>query len=171
MDKRYFLIMILVIVCFVNLFLVANSSDLIGKATVDVGNFMFSSPHDYNLMDSYDNYVKLENSQGITIMLFVLSNPKDNYDNALHTLQNNNNDTILSNGSIYVGDVTVNSIYYRHVVDSKVSNQAVYYFDKEGSHFKILMSGFRNDESGKNQTIQECIGIVDSLKINLKMTG
>ena len=61
MDKRYLLIIVIILICSVNLFLISISSDIIGGASVNFKDYTFSIPKNFDLLSSDDQYVKLNN--------------------------------------------------------------------------------------------------------------
>ncbi len=61
MDKRWIYILIILIIGVSCLFLIAESSTTIGKATVKVGSYICTLPDAYNIEKSGDQYAKLIN--------------------------------------------------------------------------------------------------------------
>ena len=62
MDKRYLLIILIIGICAVNLYLISNTSDVVGSAYVDVGNYTFSLPNGFVLDSDKGNQVSIINS-------------------------------------------------------------------------------------------------------------
>ena len=80
MDKRYGLILIIFIVCIVNLFIVSDVSDVVGSASAECGDFIFSLPEGFTLYDSNPKHVLIRNSDGIEINVYSSIDSSDTYD-------------------------------------------------------------------------------------------
>lgn len=170
MDNRYILIFFIIIVCVFNLFLVSEYSDVIGTASVDVSKYTFSLPKDFILLETTDqNSILITNTKsGLDIAFSVIS---DKYSSnfKLNELENDSSYSVLSNGTINSGDVSIESIYYKHINsnNNNKSDAAIFYFNKNNASFKVRMENF-NYELQRNETIDSLSYIVDSLRINYK---
>lgn len=168
MDKRFILIIFIIIIGVFNLFIISENSDVIGSASVDVSKFTFSLPKDFILLNTNNqNDVSISNTKtGLRIMVSVI--PHYNASYKFDSLQNDTNKTILSNGTINRNDIKIDSMYYNPVTpDNNHSSAAIFYFNKNNASFKISMDNF-NYETQREETIDALLGIIDSIRINHK---
>lgn len=167
MDKRFILIFIIIIMCVFNLFIIAEYSDVIGTASVDVSKYSFSLPKDFTLLNNDQNGVSIYNSKsGLHVAVSVI--PHYNSTFKFNELNNNSNYTILSNGTINNGNTQIESIYYNTDNNKDNSSAAIFYFKKNNASFKISMDNF-NYSTQRNETIDSVLNIVDTLRINYKI--
>lgn len=161
MDKRYGLILLIVVGCCINLYIISNSSDMIGSASVECENYIFTMPPGFILYDSYLDHVIIHDSKtGMNVGVYPHLDSSDTYENKLYSLPNDGY-TIVSNGTINVGDIVVKSVYYTKQQD----NRTTFFFEKDGNRFRVLMTGF-NLENDRNTTIDYLSEIVQSIKYN-----
>ena len=165
MDKRYILIFIIIIVCCVNLSVIANSSDIIGSASVEGGHYIFSIPSGFSLYESNNNHVLIHNGDSGMYIDIFLKISKDNYQSKLKEINKDKDYIILSNGSLSVEDINIDAIYYQNV--SNHENRSTFYFNKFDNNFRITMLNF-NYENDKNMTIEYISDIVSSVRVNYK---
>lgn len=169
MDKRFILIILIIILGVFNLYIISEYSDVIGSASVDVSKYTFSLPKDFILLNTNNqNDVAIYNTKtGLNIMVSVI--PKYNSSYKFASINNDTNTTVLSNGTINRNDITIDSIYYNNVNHgNKPPSVAIFYFKKDDASFKITMDNF-NYESQREETIDALLGIIDSIRINHKM--
>lgn len=165
MDKRYALILIIILGCCINLFIISHSSDLIGSASVECGNYIFTMPQEFSLYNSYINQVHLHDSKtGMNVYVYSKLDKSDNYDNKLKEIPAKGY-TILSNGTIKAGDFEVKSVYY--VNNNNHQNRSTFFFEKDNNQFRVLMTDF-NMDADRNATIDYIVKIVESIKYNYK---
>ena len=171
MDKRYFLIIAIVLVCLVNMYAISQFSDVVGSASVNVGDYTCSIPENFNLMNSYGDYVVINNpNSGLYVAIYYYNDSTQfNFSKGSADLVNNPSNTVLSNGTINIGDVNIESIYYSHHDSSSdvTNNRSVFYFEKDNVSFKVNMENFdyKND---RDKTIEVLSFIVNSLRPNYK---
>ena len=73
MDKRYFLIIIIFILGCLCMFMVEESSDIIGSASVSFDGYTFSIPNGFTLMNTYDTSIIINNPKtGLFISIYTL---------------------------------------------------------------------------------------------------
>ena len=164
MDKRYLLIGLIIFVCIINLYIITDFSEVVGSASVNIDDYTFSIPRDFNLMNTYDDYVTISNDKiGLNLAVYKINNNFDMND-ILSNFKNSSDYIVLSNGTIKTKDINIDSIYYKSVDDSK--NRSVFYFTKNNVSFKVEMSNFNYDD--KNITIETIVYIADSMRVNYK---
>lgn len=169
MDKRYFLIIIIICVCCINLYLISSVSNVVGSASVDVGNYTFSLPEGFTFYEDKANGISISNTNTkMVIGLYVPLEDKDTFANRFNNINNSAKYDIISNGSINSGGIAIDSIYYRDVND--LTNYSTFYFTKFNHNFRILVTGF-NYDLDKNKTIDIVTGIVNSIRTNYKVQG
>lgn len=165
MDKRYVLILIIILGCCINFFIISNSSDLIGSASVECGNYIFTMPQEFSLYRSDIDQVYIHDSKtGMNIFVFSKLGKSDTYENKLKEIPAKNY-TILSNGTIKAGDIEVKSVYYFN--NDNHQNRSTFFFEKENNQFRILVMDFNMDKD-RNTTIDYIVQIVESLKYDYK---
>lgn len=165
MDKRYALILIIILGCCINLFIISHSSDLIGSASVECGNYIFTMPQEFSLYRSDIDHVLLHDSKtGMNVDVFSKLDESDNYDNKLKQISAEGF-TILSNGTINAGDIEIKSVFY--VSNDNHQNRSTFFFEKDNNKFRVLMAGF-NMDNDRNATIDYIVKIVESTKYNYK---
>ena len=165
MDKRYGLILIIFIVCIVNLFIVSDVSDVVGSASAECGDFIFSLPEGFTLYDSNPKHVLIRNSDGIEINVYSSIDSSDTYDAKIKEIERKGY-TIISNGTIDVGGIGVKSVFYNKTDDNH-QNRSTFFFIKDNNRFRILITDF-NMDNDKNKTIGYVSSIIESLKVNYK---
>ena len=167
MDKRYFLIIFIIGVCVVNLYLIANVSDIVGSASVDVGNYTISLPNGFSLYDQDSNQVLLSNPDTkMDIQFFSKVGHRDTFKNKVAEINNDTQFKVLSNGTIDNDGVLVNSLFYQRHDNAR--NFSIFYFTKEDHDFRIIVRGFDYD-SQKDQVIDIVCDIVTSIRLNYKI--
>lgn len=165
MDKRYFLIFFILVISLASLYMISSGSDIVGSASVNVGNYTMSLPNGFSLYDLKDTNVLIINPNSkMYITIYTALNSKDNYQNKYSEIEKGDY-KILSNGTINVKGTLVNSIYYQSLKNS--NNRSTYYFDKEGSSFRILIEGF-NYDAQKDETIFIVSDIISSIRVNYR---
>lgn len=167
MDKRYLLIIGIVIVCMVNLYFISNSSDVVGSASVVVDNYTFSLPPNFEVLDNYQDHVSLNNSKsGLYVVVYHLysKNAYDNYLKDFDNLKRDNNSVILSNGSINIKNCSVSAVYYQVGNNDDFKNRSLFFFKMYGDSFRITMDNVNN----KSETIEVLELIVSSIRYNYK---
>ena len=167
MDKRYLLMIVIIFVCFVNLYLIAVNSDVVGSATVEVGQYTCSIPHGFSLYDSDKNHAYLIDTNS-KIIIHIYANLSDNstYDNKVNEIINNSDYKLLSNGTINMGGIDIDSIYYREYDNNQ--NRSTFYFTKENETFRIIIMDF-NYDADLNKTLDYVAVIVDSMKKDYRL--
>ena len=165
MDKRYLLIIGIIVICCVNLYVITTFSDVVGSAYFNVGNYTFTLPENFNVDNTENNHVVIINQNSkMKINIFTYLSETDTYKNALKVVENNSECTMLSNGTIHHNNITIYSLYY--VQNER--NSSVFYFNKENNNFKIVITDF-NQETQHNETINIITQLVESEKINYRL--
>ena len=168
MDKRYLLIIFILIFSCVNLYFIVINSDTIGTASVSFDNYTLSLPEGFDLYENRGDSIVLHNSK-TGVFIAVYSVDSYNYTKDLNYYKNDSNATVFSTGDIKVDDTSVNSIFYKAFDDNnnRSFNYSKFYFTKENHPFCITVAGF-DYNNDKNSTVDILIDIVTSLRINYK---
>lgn len=168
MDKRFIIMFFILIAGIFNLFFISEYSDVIGSASVDVSNYTFSLPEEFVLLNTNNaESISIYNSKsGLHIMVSVIHDYNSSY--KINQLNNDSRYDILSNGTINIGNKTIDSIYYNDVNIKNKSSVAIFYFNKFNATFKVNMDNF-DYETQRNETIDAITDIVTSLRINYKV--
>ena len=165
MDTRYILIIVIIIFSGLSLYFIAENSDVIGSASVNFDKYTCSIPTGFKLMDTFENRVSLEGPNGLNVAIYSSDSSKQNYTSSLNSLSKNSDYKILSNGSVNVSDISVDSIFYYKKNSGDSSNRSVFYFEKYGSSFRIECNSF-NYNNDKDNVINLVGYFVESLRVN-----
>lgn len=165
MDKRYFLIIFIAIFCLINLYVIADFSDVVGSSYADVGKYTFSLPSDFNLVNSQDSSVVINNPNNLYIAVFSLDYSDYNYTEGLENLKNSTTVNIVSMGTLNIDNISVDAVYYEDFKSN--SNKSIFYFHKDNHPFRINMENF--DIDNKEYTINALEDIIQSIKLNYKI--
>lgn len=168
MDMRYLLIIVLIVFSSISLFFIADNSDVIGSASVNVKNFTFSMPAGMDVLNSYEDRVELHSSKnGFYAAVYVLNENNYNLTKIVGDIQNKHGNTILSNGTINVNGIMVDSIYYKSESNGYINNRSTFFFVKDNTAFNIAISTF-NYDNDRNLTLDFVTYVVDTLRVNHK---
>lgn len=169
MDKRYLLIIIILIMGLTSLFFISSNSDMVGSASVNMRDFIFSLPEGFILDHSDKDSVTLYNEKDNLYMYFQVVDDSNTYDSLLNWMNNSSSYVILSKGSIKINDIDVDTVYNKHYYDNnQYSNSSVFYFNMYDTNLKVEITGFDYDKD-RNQTIDILVDLISSLKPNYQM--
>ena len=158
MDKRYLLILIIILICFIGLFVIANNSDNIGSASVACGQYSLQIPNGFSLYDSSRDSVHIYNgNSGININVYSNLRKNDTFNNRFNLLSNTSEFHILSNGSIDANGIKIDSVYYKDVGTNQ--NKSHHYFSKGNNSFRIFVYDFNYDQD-LNKTFHVLISFI-----------
>ena len=163
MDKRYLLILIIIVICCVNLSIIVTNSDIVGSASASAGKYLFSIPEGFSLYENAGNHAIIQNHEGVKIYFESDIKNSDTYDNRLNYIENESDMKILSEGTITIENITVDVGYYQ----TNNTNKSVYYFEKNNTPFKIVMSDF-NYDTDRNLTLDYATLIIQSTRFDYK---
>ena len=167
MDKRYLLIIVIILICSVNLFLISISSDIIGGASVNFKDYTFSIPKNFDLLSSDDQYVKLNNPDiGWIHITYDDIRENNDYKHRINYIENRSDMTILRNGTLNVGNTTVYSVFFQRQDSNSIINDSSFIFDQYGHRFTISVAGY--DYSSYNEIVDTVIFLIESLRHNYK---
>lgn len=167
MDRNYLLIIVIIIFCCFNLHFIANNSDIVGSASVNVKNFTFSIPKGTEVLNTYDNYVDLRSTtDDFYSKVRVLNNNDYNFTKIVEDIGNKSENNILSNGTINVDDIVVDCVYYKSEINGRVQYSSSFFFIKDNTAFSIAISTSNPDY--RNLTIDFVTYVVSTLRINHK---
>lgn len=169
MDKRYLIIFIIIILCCVNLYVISDYSDVIGTASLNIDNYTCSLPQGFSFYKSGNNEFTIYNSES-GMYVNIYSNPNDNYTSMLANINGSKDRTLLSEGTININNVDIQSIYYNYTDSNTnvVSTRAAFYFTFDETDFKILISNFDYNNE-REDTIRILGEIVNSFRVNHKL--
>ena len=164
MDKRYFLIIAIIVICCFNLYMIANFSDIVGDASIDVGNYTFSLPQDFTLYENGNNGAIISNSKSMSITINSKIKDDETYLNKCQSISKGHN-MIFSNGTINSSGIVIYSIFYQDLDNNQ--NYSYFFFNKYDNNFKMLISNF-NYDSQKDEIIDIVTNITDTMRWNYK---
>ena len=164
MDRRYFLIILIIIVCSFSLYNIAVNSDVVGSATVECGKYTCSIPNGFSLYNSEKTEVTCSDGNGMYIFIYTNLSDKANYSNKIDEINQSKDNNLISNGTINNNNMIIHSIYYSR---DDGTNRSTFYFTKDDHNFRIIISGF-NYEKDRNKTVEIACDIANSMKLNYK---
>lgn len=168
MHKNYYIIICIILVCVVNLYVIVDFSDVVGSASVSFDEYIFSLPQNYEVTRTENSYVQIYNPDLGYVAIGHKLKPSDyNFSAVVSNIKNRTNTTILSNGEVTFGNISVDSIYYNSNDGGFINNRSIFYFNKFDNLFQVEMSGFNYDDDF-NSTLQTLQIIVESIKPNYK---
>lgn len=169
MDKRYFFIIIIICVCCINLYMIANVSDVVGSASIHVGDYTFSLPDGFSLYDDEHSQIHIYNPDSdMDIIVYSQLGKNDTFLNKYNEINSSGKYNILSNGTLKDDDINIESLFYQRINDT--NNRSTFYFTKFDHNFRILLTNF-DYNTEKNEIMDIVTHIVDSLRINHEVTG
>lgn len=167
MDKRYFLIIFIIVIGCINLFVISNHSDIIGTASADFNEVTFSLPPNYELINTNPKYIQFHNpSLGYMALSYFNGSAENAYNTRINQINSSSDKTLLSYGVVNVGNIPIYSVFFESTGNNGVNNQSSFYFNKLGFCFRIDMGSF--NYTNRNATIDTVIYIVQSMRPNLK---
>lgn len=164
MDKRYLLILAVIILCGINLSVIVTNSDIIGSASVSVGKYLFTMPDGFDIHENNGNSVVIQNKDKVTIFFDTKLASADNYDKRLKYIDNETTNKILSKGSLTIDNIKVDSFYYQN---ENHTNLSAFYFEKDNNLFKIVVSNF-NYDNDRDLTLKYITDIIQSTHLDYK---
>ncbi len=166
MDKRYLLIIIIIFICVINLYMISDFSDIVGSASVDIGNYTISLPEGFSLYENNIDHILIINPNShMRVKVYSVIRPDDTYLNKFEEINSSEQYTLLSNGTINSNGNIIHCVSFQNIKDS--NNVSVFYYTKENNNFQVYMSGFNYDLQ-KNETIEIVEKIVETTRINYK---
>lgn len=162
MDKRWIFILIIFIIGCSCLYVIVDSSSILGSANTYVGKFTVSLPSEYNVEESGSDFVSLVNrntNEKISIMDFGKNFNVDKFQGEI-TLEylENENITSIQDTAFKYGKLSLPSTYYVMLPNNTV-NQDIYLTEYNHT-FVIEATNFKD-----NATMQHDIkSLIDSLK-------
>lgn len=168
MDKRWIVIIIILIVGISSLFLIANESDRIGKAITTIDNVVITLPTDFKVESEGDGYTTIVNrntGEKIHIDLIKGKNKAQSLmKNRLEELKSDNVDNI-ENYTQNIANITVYSISYQNLSSDPQVNYTANYLNKLNKTFVITASNY-DDSSSQLSDLTE---IINTLRLDFKM--
>ncbi len=168
MDKRWIVIIIILIVGISSLFLIANQSDKIGKAITTIDNVVITLPTDFRVEHAGDGYTTLTNrntGEKLHIELIKEKNKAQSLmKSKLEELKSDNVDNI-ENYTQNIANITVYTISYQNLSSDSPVNYTVNYLNKLNKTFIITTSNYDDSTS----ELSDLTDIVTTLRLDYKM--
>lgn len=168
MDKRYFLIIVILVFSFISLYIIYDASNIVGSASVDFNEYTFSLPSNFELFSSDNEYLVIYNRDlGKIVISYEDIDSKNDYNQRLQFLKNRSDMSIVSNGTINVNDIVVYSIFYQKNSSTGTVNQSSFIFKKYDKLFTISLTDF--DYNKRDQAVNVVSFLVESLRPNYEV--
>lgn len=165
MDSRYFLIIIIICFCSISMYMVANSSDVVGSAYVDVGHYTFSLPEGFTLYSDRGNQVSLVNTNSkMQIIIYSDLEKSDNFSHRMAVVDREGGYQLDSNGTINHQGNKIDSAFYHN----SYQNRSTFYFSEGDDNLRLLITDF-NYNSQKDEVINIASEIIGSIRYNHKL--
>lgn len=139
MDKRWIIILIILIIGLGCMYLIVDSSPTVGKAVCVVDEMTITLPDGFNILKEKKTEVDLKqgnNTANITI-IGLGDNCSKEYKSNLKSLKNN--------PEIEISNATGNTIIYKNITSDKKSS--ITYFVKDNRTISVKMNIYENWES------------------------
>lgn len=172
MDKRWLLILIILILGTSCSYVIVNNSLTVGSASQSVGHAIISIPPDFTTYSSDSNSVSLVSSNGHKIEFAEIQNndtAEKLHDYRISTFNKTKEIHTLQDGVVHVGDTDVYTIYYHaDKTDSQDEiNSSLSYFDKFDHTYFIRVWGF-DYEKDYNTTMDYITLISTNIRLDYK---
>lgn len=168
MDKRWILIIIILIAAISCGYLIISSSNTVGNAIVDVNSSTVTLPPGFSITGSEISNVELTKkptSEKIFIKdLGKNSNAKLLFDKKLDSFSKNEDIEIFNNGTNSTDEFEYYTIYYQEYSKSDLDNQSVTYLNKSGHIYLLKFSGYTD----MNQMDENLDTIIHTLNLDYK---
>lgn len=168
MDKRWILIIIILIAGVSLLYVIANESVEIGKAITTIDNVIITLPDNFKITDQDKTSVEMTNrnsDERISIELIKEKNKaKELMNNHLRDLKYENVIDI-EDSTENISNFTVYSISYQNMSSDTPVNYTVSYLDKLNKTFIITTSNYENTNSQLNDLTQ----VINTLRLDFKV--
>ena len=164
MDKRYFLILIIIFICCINLSIIVINSDVVGSASTNAGKYIFSIPKEFSLYENRGNSALIRNNDNMSIYFESNLSDSDTFNNKINHLENNTDYRLLSKGTLNIDNISVNTVYFQ---TTNNTNYANFYFEKDNIPFKLVMTDF-DYNTDRNLTLEYATFIIQSIHFDYK---
>lgn len=175
MDKRWLIIILILIIGCGTLYLIVDNSNVVGKASVNLKDSTFTLPLGFDVFNSRQiNDIEIVNYKtNMKIQIIELENnnsAKADFNNSLSDLYNGTEFKVIDSGVATIANITCYVIQFKHNenVSGNGSNNFTYiFFYKDNYTYNIRVWNF------DYKTDQEFVSgnvsfIIDSLRINYK---
>ena len=152
MDKRWILILIILIVGCVCIYFIVDSSTTVGDAITVVNKSVITLPQDFTIGDDDKNSVELiDKNTHESIYIKDLGKGDKSFDcfkDELNSLNKNDEVNILSNSTVKIGDINTYKIDLQNLTSSE--NSTIAYIYTSNHTFTLKFYGYSNQNDLNN---------------------
>lgn len=168
MDKRWILILIVIIMAVVCGYFIVSSSNTVGNAIVDVNKFTVTVPPGFGIESSTADTTTLIKKGGVEKVSIKDLGKKDialsEYNKKLKSMSKNGDIEIISNTTDSRDNLTIDTIKYQDYSKENLTNQSITYLYTYERTFSVKLTGF----SDVNYMDDVLTFIADTLKPDYK---
>lgn len=148
MDKRWILILIILIVGCSCMYLVVDSSSTVGTAITVVNKTVVKLPHDFSIGEGEKDTAELINKNSNEKIYITDLGKKDialeSFKNALDTLKDNSKIKITDNSTSKINNISTYKISVQNYTDDNAKNSTFAYIYSCNHTFLIKMEDYSN---------------------------
>lgn len=166
MDKRWILILLILIAGLFSLYHIVETSTTVGHAITVLDKVVVTLPSGFTNFDSHEKYVGIENKNNdekIFVHLEKKGNSTDLYENRISKLKASWDIQDIKNKTGKINNITVKTVYYKNSTEN-LTEHIESYFDEFNSTFSVRTWGFENATQAESN-IQF---IIETLHIDYK---
>lgn len=169
MDKRWIIIIIILIVGVSSLYVITNDSMRLGKAIDTIENVIITLPTDFKIGEKTQSSVELMNRNTDERIKIDLIKQK----NRAHMLMKsklkefNSNDTVtnVKNHTQKISNITTYTISYTNVTSKTPENYTMNFINKLNKTFIITTYNYDNDTA----QLKDLAYVIDTIRLDYKI--
>lgn len=168
MDKRWIIIIIILIAGVSTLYLIANESPEIGKAITTIDNVIITLPDNFKITDQDKTSVEMTNRNSNEKMSIELIKEKNKAEELMENkLQELRSENVINieDSTKNISNITVYSITYQNIDSDTPVNYSVNYLNKLNKTFVITTSNYEDNASQLN----DLTDIIETLRLDFKV--
>ena len=149
MDKRWIMILIIIIIAGICGYFIASSSDTVGNAIVDVNTFTVTVPHNFGIDSTVDETIFIKRGSNEKVLLKDLGKQDSGlkeYNKKIKSFSKNDDIKILNNTTTTNGNCKIYMINYESSSQKNMSNQSMAYLYTYEHTFSVKLTGFSDTD-------------------------
>lgn len=154
MDKRWILVIAILIIGFASLYIIADTSNNVGNAIASVDGVIVTLPPDFTNFQAKEKSVNIENKYTYEKLYFKSIADGDHayeqYNNTIKDLDNDEDIEITNKTTMKVDNVTAYVIYYQNSSSGEAKEYIKGYFYDYDTTFVVTMWNFNSTERGNS---------------------
>lgn len=152
MDKRWILVIAILIIGFASLYIIADTSNDVGNAIASVDGVIVTLPPDFTNFQTNEKSVNIENKYTHEKLYFKSAAEGDrafeSYNNTINKFNNDENIEITNTTTMRFDNVTSYVIYYQNSSSGEAKEYMRAYFYNFDNTFLVTMWNYNGTERG-----------------------